>query len=180
MLNFAVTADMGEHSTESAGSTHLAGDAVLKLAQGITCGKLNLAFTFDWARQIVDSYELVSLPRAPSWVLGAVNINGVIVPVVDLSNYFSESNQPAQNERGQRLLVGGIRAEDSEAALAVVFSQTPVQLEFMTQPIGQKDTLSRRLLEVCRGIAQDDRGKQYREIDPVRLMGALSIELSVI
>ena len=180
MSNLTAAPDTEKPSSTSTESTAFTGDAVLKLAQGIVCGKLNLAFTFDWARQIVESYELVSIPRAPSWVLGAVNVNGAIVPVVDLFNYFSESNQPAQAERDQRLLVGGIQAEDSEAALAVVFSQSAVQLEYATQPIGQSDVLPRRLLEVCRGIAQDDRGKQYLEIDSSKLMDALSIELSVI
>lgn len=154
--------------------------AVLQLAQGIVCGKLKLAFTFDWARQIVETYELVPLPRAPGWVLGAVNINGAIVPVVDLDNYFFERAQPAQNARGQRLLVGGIEAEDSEAAMAVVFSQTPVQLEYMTTQLQNHDGLPSRLLDICRGLARDDRGEEYLEIDPRRLVDAMSVELAVI
>ena len=81
-------------------STGTLGDANLQLAQGIVCGGLRLAFAFDWARQIVDSYELVSMPRAPGWVLGAVNINGAIIPVIDLANYFFESAEPAQALRG--------------------------------------------------------------------------------
>ena len=166
--------------TSPVDETNVPAAGVLQFAQGIVCGDLNLAFTFDWARQIVDTYELVSLPRAPGWVLGAVNINGTIVPVVDLANYFYGHSQPAQPERGQRLLVGGIQAEDSDAALAVVFSQTPVQLEFLTQPNNSADGIAPRLLEVCRGTASDDRGKIYFEIDPARLMDALSIELAVI
>ena len=152
----------------------------MQLAQGLMCGKLKLAFRFDWARQIVDNYELVPLPRAPGWVLGAVNINGAIIPVVDLDNYFFESAQPAQIERGQRLLVGGIDAEDSEAALAVVFSQTPVQLEYLTRQLEERDGLPPRLHDVCRGLAHDDRGEEYFEIDPARLIDAMSIELAVI
>jgi hypothetical protein len=129
MVDLNPACDEGENSGPVQSPVQLAGDAVRQLAQGIACGKLNLAFTFNWARQIVDSFELVSIPRAPGWILGAVNVNGSIVPVVDLANYFFDSAQPAQAERGQRLLVGGIQAEDAEAALAVVFSLTPAQLE---------------------------------------------------
>ena len=155
------------------------GNASSQLAQGIVCGNLRLAFAFDWARQIVDSYELESIPRAPGWVLGAVNISGAIIPVIDLANYFLESAEPAQAVRGQRLLVGGIQAEDAEEAFAVVFNQAPVQLEYLTQPIDQQHQLPARLVEVCLGVAHAPSGEQYLEIDAERLMDALSIELSV-
>ena len=151
-----------------------------KLAQGIHCGDYSVALGFDWARQIVDQFELVPIPRAPSWVLGAVNVNGLIVPVVDLSTYFDESLVPAQLLRGQRLLVGGVQDEDAENALAVVFSQTPTQLDYQAQPWPNLQALPLRLQEVCSGAASNDERQFYVEIDPVKLMDALSAELSVI
>lgn len=151
-----------------------------KLAQGIQCGDFSLAFGFDWARQIVDQFELVPVPRAPSWVLGAVNVNGVIMPVVDLSTYFAASTVPAQLVRGQRLLVGGVQDEDAENALAVVFSLIPAQLDYESQPWPNLQTLPPRLREVCSGAASIDQHQFYAEIDPVKLMDALSAELSVI
>lgn len=154
--------------------------AARKLAQGIHCGDFSLAFGFDWARQIVDQYELVPIPRAPSWVLGAVNVNGLIVPVVDLATYFTQSVLPAQLQRGQRLLVGGVQDEDAENALAIVFSQTPTQLDYQTCPWPNLQALPLRLQEVCSGAASNDERQWYAEIDPVRLMDALSAELSVI
>lgn len=157
-----------------------AGSASRLLAQGVQCGKYLLAFNFDWARQIVDEYELVPVPRAPAWVLGAVNVNGLIVPVVDIDNYFSESTTPAQSQRGQRLLLGGVQAEDAESALAIVFSQTPAQLEYEPQPLADLAALPLRLQEVCKGVALGEQGKLYIEIDPQRLMDALAAELSII
>ncbi len=151
-----------------------------KLAQGIHCGDFSVAFGFDWARQIVDQFELVPIPRAPSWVLGAVNVNGLIVPVIDLSTYFAESSVPAQLVRGQRLLVGGVQDEDAENALAVVFSQTPVQLDYESGPWPDLQSLPLRLKEVCSGAASNDPRQVYAEIDPVKLVDALSAELSVI
>ena len=167
--------------SEQSGGAEFQVSSALQLAQGVVCGDLRLAFTFRWARLIVEDFDLVALPRAPGWVLGAVNVNGSIVPVVDLISYFTQSVQPAQLQRGQRLLVGGIQAEDAEAALAIVFLQTPVQLEYKPQPLsGSSDVLMPRLLEVCSGLASDDQGNQYFEIDTERLMDVLSIELSLI
>ncbi len=157
-----------------------AGPASKLLAQGVQCGKHLLAFNFDWARQIVDEFDLVPLPRAPAWVLGAVNVNGLIVPVVDIDNYFSENTTPAQLQRGQRLLLGGVQAEDAENALAIVFSHTPAQLEYEAQPLTGHEVLPARLQEVCKGVAIDGQGKPYIEIDPQRLMNALAAELSII
>ena len=157
-----------------------AGHASKQLAQGVQCGHYLLAFNFDWARQIVDEFDLVPLPRAPAWVLGAVNVNGLIVPVVDIANYFSESSAPAQVLRGQRLLVGGVQAEDAESALAIVFSQTPVQLEYDAQPRTDPAALPQRLQEVSKGIASAGHGKSYIEIDTQKLMAALAAELSII
>jgi chemotaxis signal transduction protein len=151
-----------------------------QLAQGVQCGTLLLAFNFDWARQIVDQFELVPVPRAPSWILGAVNVNGLIVPVVDLANYFSGVGTPAQLARGQRLLIGGVQSEDADGALALAFSLTPVQLEYTPQPLADLQAMPVRLQEVCRGAAIDDQGRVFIEIDPERLMDALSAELSVI
>ena len=150
------------------------------LAQGLQCGQYLLAFNFDWARQIVDEFDLVPLPRAPAWVLGAVNVNGLIVPVVDIANYFSESSAPAQVLRGQRLLVGGVQAEDAESAFAIVFSQTPVQLEYDAQPLTDLAELPPRLQDVCKGFASAEQGKSYIEIDTQKLMTALAAELSII
>ena len=150
------------------------------LAQGVQCGEFLLAFHFQWARQIIEQFELVPVPRAPSWMLGAVNVNGQIVPVVDMANYFSQSSAPAQLQRGQRLLLGGLQAEDADKALAVVFTHSPTQLEYYPQPVAQLDTLPARLQEVCQAVAVDDQSRTYIEIDPNKLMNALSAELSVI
>lgn len=165
---------------DASDTVHTAGFTSKLLAQGIQCGKYALAFGFDWARQIVDEFELVPVPRAPGWVLGAVNINGLIVPVIDVDCYFSASDAPSQLQRGHRLLLGGVQAEDAESALAIVFSQTPLQLEYNTQPITDSAALPQRLLEVCKGIASAEYGKPFIEIDPQKLMAALAAELSVI
>ena len=165
---------------DNAEAVQPAGQTSKLLAQGVQCGKYALAFNFDWARQIVDEFDMVPLPRAPSWVLGAVNVNGLIVPVVDIGNYFSEDSSPSQLQRGQRLLLGGVQAEDAEGALAIVFSQTPAQLEYEAQPLTDAATLPARLQEVCKGFASTEQGKIYIEIDPQRLMDALAAELSII
>lgn len=180
MLDLQPHSDDAAQPADSAKLPQAVASASRLLAQGVQCGNYLLAFNFDWARQIVDDYELVPVPRAPAWVLGAVNINGLIVPVIDIENYFSESTTPAQLQRGQRLLLGGVQAEDAEGALAIVFSQTPAQLEYDAQPLTDVAALPVRLQDVCKGTASGEQGKLYIEVDPQRLMDALAAELSII
>jgi hypothetical protein len=61
--------------------------ALLTPAQGIQCGSLNVAFSFAWARSIVEDFSLTPIPNAPAWLLGAANIEGEIVPVFDLVSW---------------------------------------------------------------------------------------------
>jgi chemotaxis signal transduction protein len=172
--------DLDPPLSSEAGDDLLVAAPTRQLAQGVVCGAFHLAFSFSWARQIVDQFELVSIPRSPTWVLGAVNAGGLIVPVVDLDNYFSQSDVPAQLQRGQRLLVGGVQAEDADGAMAVIFSQTPTQLEYESRPLDASQVLPPRLQEVCSAVAVGDSGREYLEIDLARLADALSAELSVI
>ncbi|MFM7331551.1 MAG: chemotaxis protein CheW, partial [Brachymonas sp.] len=79
----------------------------MKLAQGILCGAWALAFPFDWARQIVDEFELSPIPKSPEWLMGGVNVDGNILPVVDLARYLGTTAVESM-PRQQRLLIGGM------------------------------------------------------------------------
>ena len=78
------------------------------------------------------------------------------------------------------MLVGGIQAEDAEEALAIVFSQTPAQLEYEASSMVDIEGLPQRLQDVCKGVVRIEQSKVYFEIDPKLLMNALSAELSII
>jgi chemotaxis signal transduction protein len=96
--------------------------ALLTPAQGIQCGSLNVAFSFAWARSIVEDFSLTPIPNAPAWLLGAANIEGEIVPVFDLVLWVGAgasglpSNAPGAGRT--RLLVGG----HGDKRAAIIFS----------------------------------------------------------
>jgi chemotaxis signal transduction protein len=153
----------------------------LKLAQGILCGTWALAFPFDWARQIVDTFELSPVPKAPLWLLGAANVDGNILPVVDLNAYLS-NNAPSAI-RQQRLLIGGLSGELSTAdstgdAIAIAFDGLPQQLGYDRRELTYAGALPVRLRELCVGVGSNATGDEFLEIDAQRLFAALSDELS--
>ncbi len=152
----------------------------MKLSQGIICGSWALAFSFDWARQIVDRFELSAIPKAPHWLAGATNIEGNVLPVIDLAQYFSPELANYGQQTQQRLLVGGLKNNDSEDAIALVFSSLPIQLRYELQTLTYGSALPAKLREVCDGIGIDGSGRNFLDINTERLMAALSDELSLL
>jgi chemotaxis signal transduction protein len=151
----------------------------LKLAQGIVCGSWALALSFDWARQIVENYEISAVPKAPSWLIGATNIEGNVLPVVDLATYFSPTMASYSVQR-QRLLVGGLTAQSSDDAIALVFDGLPQQLNYEPQELTYAGALPPKLREVCDLVALDARGRNFLEINIDKLMAVLADELSLL
>lgn len=154
----------------------------MKLAQGIRCGPWALAFPFDWARQIVDGFELSPIPKAPLWLVGAANVDGNILPVVDLHAYLNQSAPETKNH--QRLLIGGLgQSSDSAAstgdAIAIAFAGLPQQLAYELSPMTYASALPERLSAVCSAIARSAAGSEYLEIDAQRLIAALSDDLAL-
>jgi chemotaxis signal transduction protein len=152
----------------------------LKLAQGILCGSWALAFPFDWARQIVDQFELSPVPKSPIWLLGAANVDGTIVPVIDLNAYLS--NTVSSGAGKSRLLIGGMgqqtSGDDVGDALAIAFEGLPQQLSYEPRELTYAAALPPRLREVCMGVCSNAAGHEFLEIDDQRLLAMLSDELA--
>ncbi|TAG78352.1 MAG: hypothetical protein EAZ24_06785 [Burkholderiales bacterium] len=105
-----------------------------KLYQGIRCNALKIALPYGWAETIVDSFELTAVPRAPAWLVGATNLNGRIVPVIDLSllritDDASLARRSAAAQENRRLLVGALDRDGVKERIALIFNGLPQQLE---------------------------------------------------
>jgi chemotaxis signal transduction protein len=153
----------------------------LKLAQGILCGSWALAFPFDWARQIVDDFDLSPIPKAPPWLLGAANVDGNILPVVDLSAYLGIATPSTANK--QRLLIGGktnpTSTDSTGDAIAIAFEGLPQQLSYEPRELTYAGALPLRLRELCLGVGSNAAGHEFLEIDDQRLLAVLSEELAL-
>jgi chemotaxis signal transduction protein len=153
----------------------------MKLAQGILCGSWALAFPFDWARQLVDTFELSPIPKAPAWLLGGTNIDGNILPVIDLATYLGVSTSTGLAHK--RLLVGGLAIGQSSGdttgdAIALAFEGLPQQLGYEPRELTYASSLPPRLREVCSAVGNNAAGQEFLEIDTQRLLAALSDELA--
>lgn len=155
--------------------------------QAIVCGDWSLALNMQWANTIVDAFELVTIPRAPNWLIGAANIDGNIVPVVDLAVYFEPTMTPTVIGRHHRIIVGGKREENSEGTagndgtFAVLFSGLPMQIQYTREAISADAALPERLreLSLCMAIPHLEGvvSKPHFEINTDRFIEFLSLSL---
>ncbi len=152
----------------------------MKIAQGIICGSWALALSFDWARQIVEEFEISAIPKSPTWLLGAANIEGNILPVIDLAVYFSPATANLTLSPSQRLLVGGLTAAGADEAVALIFNGLPQQLNYEAQELTYAGALPASLREACDAVASDQSGRNYLEINMDKLMAVLADELSLL
>ena len=151
--------------------------------QAITCGGWSITLNMPWANTIVDAFELVKIPRAPGWLIGAANIDGRIVPVVDLSLYFVPNAAPMAIDRHHRILVGGRREEGAEGGsghdhvFAILFNGLPMQIEYTRDALDEDVIIPERLRELSLGLAKSQTGKKSFEMDTDRLVDFLSLSL---
>ena len=155
------------------------------IGQAITCGGWSLALNLNWTNTIIDVFELVNIPRAPNWLIGAVNVDGNIIPVVDLSVYFVPNAPPMQIDRHHRLLVGGKRdasiessgGSGSDSVFAILFAGLPMQIQYTQETMDETIVIPERLRELCLGAAKDSTGKTYFEMNTDRFIEFLSLSL---
>lgn len=146
-------------------------------AQAISFGQWQLAFTLAWTTQVVEQFALSNIPRAPLWLMGCSNIEGVVVPVVDLQAYIH--SQEPQNmlqqmpHRHQRLLVGAVSRQSIDDTLAIAFYGLPAQVHCFRAPLDSTQRLPLRLRNICAGWACCADGRRFLEIDTLRLCETL-------
>jgi chemotaxis signal transduction protein len=152
--------------------------ALLTPAQGIQCGSLNLAFSFAWARSIVEDFSLTPIPNAPAWLVGAANIEGEIVPVFDLVSWVGVGASDALRTRPgagrARLLVGG--HGDERAAIAFSGSARMVRYAAGSQKKPAGPALPPRLHAVV--LAGSETTPQHWVLDAPKLLDQLADDLA--
>lgn len=94
--------------------------------QGIRVGALNLMMQYADGTELVDVPNLYHVPNAPSWLLGTVNLHGVVIPVFDLVDYFGIE----ASEHAKPMMLVLSKGED---AVGVIVNDLPKRLRFDEQ-----------------------------------------------
>ena len=123
-------------------------------AYQIGCGPWQLAVDAQWATNLLDNYVLQPIPQAPQWMPGCTNVDGMLVPVIDL---FMLLDPAAARIRGvdqkPRLLLGSHSPGDNEEAIGLLFSGLPRLLTFTRTALPTDLEAPPLLCRMARGLA---------------------------
>ncbi|MGB9833145.1 MAG: chemotaxis protein CheW [Caldisericum exile] len=121
------------------------------MVAGIEC-----AFPIEDVREIIRLTDIVSVPKAPDFVEGVINLRGVIIPVIDLRKKFGlEGSRRGEHNRiviveisGKRI---GLIVDSVKEVLKVKRSQIEITPEILMHEIEQR---------FIRGIVKFDRSNR--------------------
>ena len=136
------------------------------LAYRIGCGPWQLAVDAQWATGILDSYVLQAIPRAPQWMVGCTNVDGLLVPVIDLLMLLDPAAASALGV-GQkpRLLLGSHSPGDNEEAIGLLFTGLPRLLTFARTALPANLQAPPLLCQMARGLALAPDGQAAIALD---------------
>jgi chemotaxis signal transduction protein len=157
-----------------------------ELFQAVYCGALAVAFPYSWATAIVENFNITAVPKAPAWLPGASNIDGRIVPVIDLSRYGAKGMRADRNVAlnggsfGGRLLVGGLRGENDDYRMAILFNGMPQQIGRSVNELSIRAGANEASAAITDGVAYSAQGERFAVVNVNRLFEQLGAELSAL
>ena len=77
---------------------------------GFQIGDIGLLIGQDTGSEILERTPVYPLPKAPTWLLGLVNLRGNLVPVFDVKPLLELESDDAQDKRRLLILDGGDKA----------------------------------------------------------------------
>jgi chemotaxis signal transduction protein len=139
-------------------------------ALSVQCGVRWFGFAYAWARNAVELPPISLAPHAPGWLVGAANVDGRVVPVVDLLAWVEPGQWVDAQARDARVLIGGA----GETTLGLLFRGLPRMVSVRPGPAS---TEVARLASLVMGCAEED--PAILVLDGPGLLQALTDELAL-
>ena len=120
-------------------------DKQLNLRYGFKLGEINLLINQMMMCEVIQNAIIYPIPNTPSWILGLVNLRGILVPVLNLKKHLKQDN-----ERGKILLV----LDRGERAFATFVDGLPKSINLDKDNFVQID-IPQNAPEVLKGFIQE-------------------------
>ncbi len=85
----------------------------------------NLLISNQMSSELVEDNQVYSIPLAPDWLLGACNLRGDAVPIVDLCQILNGEKTDVSLNKYNTLVLG-----DGEKIVGVLLDSLPVVMQF--------------------------------------------------
>jgi chemotaxis signal transduction protein len=146
----------------------------------IACGPWLLVVDSQWTNGILDSYVLHPIPRAPLWLVGYTNVDGILVPVLDLFHLLDPAAAKAGHVDSEvSIRLGSHSPGDNEEAIGLLFTGLPDQLSFTRTPLPPSFVAPPLLCRMALGLAEAPDGRMAIELDTNRLIDHCISQLDV-
>ena len=143
----------------------------MRIGYRIGCGPWLLAVDAQWATGILDNYVLQPIPRAPQWLIGCTNVEGLLLPVVDLFALLNPNMVPGHGrEPKARILLGTHTPASNDEAIGLLFTGLPERLSFTRADLPTMLQAPPLLCQLARGIAYVPDGRMTIELDTRQLI----------
>jgi len=88
-------------------------------------GREDYAIKVDHVQTVLDKFTPTPVPNTPMFVLGVINLRGVIIPIVDLKEMFQ-----MPKEEGQQMMAVVLEIENMKVGIAVDKVREVLDIDF--------------------------------------------------
>jgi len=123
-------------------------------AYQIACGPWQLAVDAQWATSFLDNYVLQPIAHSPQWLLGGTNVDGILIPVIDLFTLLDPAAARIHGvDQKSRLLLGSHSLGENEDAIGLLFTGLPRLLNFTLAALSANLETPPLLCRMAKGLA---------------------------
>jgi purine-binding chemotaxis protein CheW len=98
-------------------------------------GKVEFGVRIDQVKEIIEIAHITRMPKAPSFIKGAINLRGQVIAVIDLARQFDLT----ASERGEETRIVVVDVDDNIVGMIVDF--VPEILRISVEDIGPASSL---------------------------------------
>jgi chemotaxis signal transduction protein len=146
-----------------------------QLREGFRIGELGLMIRYEDGSELADLPPIYSLPNAPAWFHGMVNLHGALVPVFGLAEYLGlhgHGGLHSPDGSARWMLVMGRGAD----AAALLIEGLPQRLRFRAADLIDDAPVPRQLEAHVSATYWID-GQPWMDFKPAELFDRLETEL---
>ncbi len=128
---------------------------------------LNLLVPKDATSEVLEDSYVHTIPLAPKWLVGACNVRGDILPIIDLNQILNKQKTELITKQNIILMIGS-----AEKAIGILLSKLPKAIQFKKDEQATKFIKSPKILKPFISIAYKNNHNYWLCVDFLALISS--------
>ena len=128
---------------------------------------LNLLVSKDAMSEVLEDSYVHSIPLSPKWLIGACNVRGDILPIIDLNQILNNQKTEITAKQNIILMIGS-----AEKAIGIILNKIPKAIQFKKEEQSEKIIKTPELLKPFVSIAYKKNHNQWLCVDFLALINS--------